>query len=685
MPAGAARRIRACKLLYNFVEKRIVCAPGRARQACFTIPKFQGLNYTYYLLFFLFNSWLPAAIGQVVLPGPFADSMIFQRGKPVRIWGKAAPGEKITVHFINKTAKTRAGKDGKWLLELPAQQAGGPYTMQLSASNTITLKDILVGDVFFCSGQSNMVHQVNIHDVTYANEIATAHYPQIRQFTVPTLTALAGPDADLPAGTWKAAVGENLRPFSAVAYFFAKKLFEKYHVPIGIINASVGGSPIEAWTSEEGLQQFPGIIKIVTANKDSAFLKGLNRSKNGSSEGQVQQDKGLSGPLPWYAVDFVPGNWRIINIPGYWEDQGARNLDGVVWYRRKIDIPVTMTGKPATVFLGRIVDADVLYINGKQAGFTTYQYPQRRYRIPAGLLKPGRNLFVIRVTNNSGKGGFVPGKPYCVFAGGDTVDLKGYWQYKVGEVYDRREAESDRGGINAQNLPTALYNAMVAPFTRYGIKGFLWYQGESNAGAPQQYEALQRSLIADWRNKWKDPSLPFLYVQLPNYMEVTYLPEESNWALVREAQLKTLSVPNTAMAVAIDLGEWNDIHPDNKKDVGERLALAAQKIVYGENIVYTGPLFRSAAIENNKIVISFTGTGSGLITNDGEAPGAIAIAGADKKFVWAQAKIEAGKLVVWSDRIGQPLYVRYAWADNPDNANLYNKEGLPASPFRTDE
>jgi sialate O-acetylesterase len=357
-----------------------------------------------------------------------------------------------------------------------------------------------------------------------------------------------------------------------------------------------------------------------------------------------------------------------------------------VWYRKEIDIPASMVGKATKVFLGRIVDADELYINGVRVGNTTYQYPQRRYAIPANVLKAGKNIFVVRVTNNAGKGGFVPDKPYCIFAGNDTVDLKGTWQYKVG-LMNRPFAGGGfgGGGINAQNQPTALYNAMVAPVINYSIKGFCWYQGESNAGKPQEYGALQTAQIHDWRNKWRQGELPFLYVQLPGFMDYNYLPSESGWAVLRQQQLNTLAVPNTAMAVAIDLGEWNDIHPDNKKDVGIRLALAARKLAYNENIVYSGPLFQSAQIDGSKIIVSFQHTGSGLITNDGEELSEFAIAGADKKFVWAKAKIEGDKIVVWSDEVKEPMYVRYAWADNPVNPNLYNKEQLPASPFTTEK
>lgn len=620
---------------------------------------------------------------QVKLPRLIRDSMILQRDKPINIWGWASAGERVIVKFNDKQYKTKSDEKGNWKILLLPIKAGGPYTMEISGKNKIRLKEILFGDVWFCSGQSNMVHQMNIHDVTYAKEIAEANYPQIRQFLIPALSNLQGPQDDLPAGSWKAAVGEDVRPFSAVAYFFAKKLFEKYKVPIGIINASVGGTPIESWTSEEGLKDFSALTATIQKNKDTAYINTQRNRPPDNTSGQLT-DRGLSGKTKWYDVSYVPKGWRNIAIPGYWEDQGIKDLNGVVWYRKEIDVPESMTGKPAKVFLGRIVDADILYINGKQIGATTYQYPQRRYTVPDDLLKTGKNIIVVKVINTFGKGGFVPDKPYCLFAGNDTIDLKGYWQYKVGEVFIPRSGAGG-GGIAAQNQPAALYNAMVSPVTNFTIKGFLWYQGESNAGRPEEYAKLQPVQIIDWRNKWKQGELPFLFAQLPGFMEYNYLPAESHWAMLRESQVKSLSVPNTGMAVTIDLGEWNDVHPDNKKDVGERLALVAEKVAYGENIVYSGPIFDSSKIESNKIIISFKNTGSGLISYDGEELSEFAIAGADKKFVWAKAKIEGDKVIVWNDDIKNPVFVRYAWADSPVNPNLFNKEGLPASPFRTDK
>jgi sialate O-acetylesterase len=609
--------------------------------------------------------------------------MILQRDAAIKIWGWASKSEKIAIKFNGRSYKTRADANGNWFVLLSPMKAGGPYTMDIAAGNKISLKDILIGDVWICSGQSNMVHQMNIHDVTYAKDIAEANDPQIRHFWIPTLTNLQGPQDDLPTGHWKSAIGDDVRPFSAVAYFFAKKVYEKYHVPIGLINASVGGTPIEAWTSEEGLKDFSSLLSTVQKNKDTAYINGLNRTAAANFIRPPQNDLGMMSEKKWFDISYVPKGWRSINIPGYWEDQGIKDLNGVVWYRKEIDLPQSMTGKPAKVFLGRIVDADILYINGKQIGNTTYQYPQRRYNVPADVLKAGKNIFVVRVINTAGKGGFVPDKPYCIFAGNDRVDLKGEWQYKVGEVYTPRSGALG-GGISAQNQPSALYNAMIAPLINYSVKGFLWYQGEANTGRPEEYAKLQPALINDWRNKWKQPDAPFLYVQLPGFMDYNYLPSESNWATLRESQLISLSVPKTAMVSAIDLGEWNDIHPDNKKDVGERLALAAFKVAYNEDLVYSGPIYRSSKIEGNKIIINFDHSGSGLTTNDGEELGEFAIAGADKKFVWAKARIEGNTVMVWNDSIANPMYVRYAWADNPVNPNLYNKEGLPASPFRTD-
>ncbi len=629
------------------------------------------------ICFILFQS----TEAQIKTPKLISNGMVLQRDQKLNIWGTASPNEKISLSLDGKTYKTKATESGDWSILIPPHPAGGPFEVNIKGKNEILIKDVLFGDVWFCSGQSNMVHQLQHHDVTYAQDIKNANNSQIRQFLVPTITNLTGSVKDYPENTsWKVCNPENVRNFSAVAYFFALKIYESQKVPIGIINASVGGTPIEAWTSEAGFTDFKEILSTITKNKDTSYVNELYR-KSRFTPAPIN-DKGVLEDPKWYETTYQPQNWKNINIPGYWEDQGIKDLNGVVWYRNEVDIPVSMAGKEAKVFLGRIIDADELYINGKKIGNTGYQYPQRRYAVPANLLKSGKNVFVIKVTNSVGKGGFVPDKPYCIFAGKDTVDLKGTWTYKVGEVFVPNTNPAFPR-FSAQNQPASLFNAMAAPATRYTIKGVLWYQGESNSGKPEAYENLQKTQIQDWRKKWNNPDLPFLYVQLPNFMDANYLPAESNWAQMREAQRKTLDMPNTAMAVAIDLGEWNDIHPDNKKDVGERLALAARKLAYQENLVASGPLFESLTQTRNKLLISFSSIGSGLKSKDGEALREFAVAGFDKKYFWAKAKITGDKIEVWSEEVPQPVAVRYAWADNPD-VNFYNESDLPASPFQAE-
>lgn len=626
----------------------------------------------------------PSLFSQVRLPRVIGDSMVLQRDARIRIWGWAAAGEKVKIRFNGKNFSTTTNADGKWVLLLPAMKAGGPYTMDIVASNRISLKDILVGDVWICSGQSNMVLPMERVKEKYPEEIAGAHYSAIRHFFIPTMYEFGKMHDDLPSGSWKPADPQNVLQFSAAAYFFAKAIYEKYHVPIGLINSSVGGTPVEAWISEEGLKPFPGYLEAARKFSDKAYVDSVKAASSRPSPLSNQKDKGLNGAHPWYDTAYVPDGWHPIEVPGYWADQGIKGLNGVVWYRKEIEVPATMTGMPAKLFMGRIIDADYLYVNGVLAGSVAYQYPPRRYELPAGLLKPGKNIIVIRVVNFGGKGGFVPDKPYYIAAGGQTIGLKGDWQYKVGEAF--APDPMARPVVSLQNQPAGLFNAMIAPLVNYAVKGFLWYQGESNAGRPADYRELLTALIGDWRRLWSLGELPFLYVQLPNFMEVQYLPSESQWALLREAQLKTLSVSHTAMTVTIDLGEWNDVHPLNKKAVGDRLAYAAEKLAYGStDVVASGPLYHSSKIDGNRVIIDFTNTGSGLMAKDGDELEQFAIAGSDKKFVWAKAVIRDNQVIVWSDELPHPAYVRYAWADNPDGANLYNREGLPASPFRTDE
>jgi len=623
---------------------------------------------------------------QVRLPHLIGDSMVLQRNTPIHIWGWASPGETVILQFNNKAYHTKTGTDGKWAVQLAPMQAGGPYEMQISAANNINLKNILIGDVWICSGQSNMVLPMERVKERYPDEIAQANYPAIRQFFLPTVYNFNKEQEDVPPGKWIAANPQTVMAFSAAAYFFAKDLYVKYQVPIGLINTSVGGSPAEAWLSEDALKAFPKYYAVLRQCKDSLYIDSIKKADNAESatwyKNVNDNDNGLRGSLPWYDTAYNTSNWQTMQLPGYWGDNDAtlKGVNGAVWFRKEIDVPANMADKEAKLMLGRIVDMDIAYINGVQCGTTGYQYPPRRYTIKAGLLKPGKNVLVVRVINTGGKGGFVPDKPYTLTAGGYTIALIGAWQYKLGTT-----SKPLPSSTFFQYKPTGLFNSMVSPLVNYNVKALLWYQGESNAVQPQEYFSLLPALINDWRTHWHDKNLPFLYVQLPNFMAERPQPAESDWAMLREAQRKTLAMPNTAMAVTIDIGEWNDIHPLDKKDVGDRLALAAEKLVYGEkSVVASGPLYQSIKIEGGKAIISFTSIGGGLVAKGSDTLRYFAIAGADKKFVWAKAIIQGGKVIVWSDAVPHPIAVRYAWADNPAGANLYNSGGLPASPFTTE-
>ncbi|MGR3810778.1 sialate O-acetylesterase [Jiulongibacter sp. NS-SX5] len=625
------------------------------------------------MLYYLFGFESSA---QIVLPKLVSDGMVLQREKPVKIWGWSSPKERIILTFDQQKFKTKADESGNWEITLPAHNAGGPFEFVLKGKNEIRLENVLFGDVWLAAGQSNMVHQMQHHDVTYAKDIAEASNSQIRQFLVPTTPELNGPLEDFKGGSWKEANPENVREFSAAAYFFAQQIYEEEKVPIGIINASVGGTPIEAWTSEEGLADFEELTKKIQQNKDEEYVRSLRRAP---SVKKAVVDRGLTGENKWFELSYEPKNWRQITVPGYWEDQGLKDLNGTVWYRKEVDVPEGLANDEAKIFIGRVIDADEVYINGEKVGGRTYQYPQRIYPIDPGVLKAGKNTIVVKVTNYGGKGGFVPDKPYYIASVQDTVSLTGTWSYKIGEVF--YPGNSGGGyGFSAQNQPTALYNGMVAPAENYGLKGILWYQGESNTGRPFAYEALQKAQVVNWREQFKQGELPFIYVQLPNFMDYTFVPTESNWAQLRESQRKALSVSNTAMVVGIDLGEWNDIHPDDKKSVGERMALSALKLAYGKDIIANGPTVSKVERVGDEVLIHFDHVAGALQSKDGEEIREFALAEYDKQFKWADVEIDGESIVLKADGISQPRFIRYAWANNPD-VNLINGVGLPAVPF----
>ncbi|HEV7382282.1 MAG TPA: sialate O-acetylesterase [Dyadobacter sp.] len=634
-----------------------------------------------FLLFFL----SPDLFADIRLPQLIADNMVLQRDRPITVWGWAAPKEKVTVTFRNKSQSTVTAANGLWEMQLPAQPAGTGFDLILKGKNQIKIKNIALGDVWLCSGQSNMVINMERVKELFPEDIASANYPDIRNFFIPTLADMNGPKQDLPKSEWKMANGADVLSIGAVTYFFARDLYNQYKVPIGIINSSVGGTPIEAWISEEGYKNFDEIQKIISRNKDTSYVRSKTFRPGAIAANSEAFDTGRKEH--WESESYLPERWRNFNIPGFWEDQGLKDLDGVVWFRREFEVPANWVGKSVKLFMGRIVDADEMYVNGKKIGGTGYQYPPRRYEIPSDLLKAGKNTFVIRVVNQMGKGGFVPDKPYVMTLDDQQLDLKGTWQYKVGQVYQPAKAPGAGSmPLIAQNQPTALYNAMVAPVLPMKLKGFIWYQGESNVAKANDYNKWMPALINDWRNLWKSENLPFLVVQLPNFQDIDFQPAESSWAVLREAQYGALQLKNTAVTVTLDLGEWNDIHPLNKKDIGKRLALSARNLAYGDkNVVYSGPKLKSQTLSGDKVLLTFDDVADGIQSKDGEDLRWFALADYDKKFVWAKAKI-IGKdqIELTSDAVKKPEYVRYGWQDNPEGINFYNSAGLPASPFRTD-
>jgi sialate O-acetylesterase len=623
---------------------------------------------------------------QVKLPKLISNGMILQREANVKIWGRASGGEKISIRFVDSTYFTAANNNGEWEVILPKLKAGGPYNMQINASNSITINDILIGDVWVCSGQSNMGFVMQDAASIYGDEIANSTNKYIRQFTVPNKYDFHVEHKDLAQGSWQSANPKTILRFSAVAYFFAKKLYEKYKIPIGLINSSLGGSRTESWMSQDALKQFPNLYEESQKYKDSSLIVQTEKQDRERSiawnKMANDNDESRKDPQgPWYNQELNTSGWNEMKVPGKWADTKLGYINGVVWFRRDFDVPASLAGKQCELKLGRIVDADSVFINGTFIARGFSMYMQRNYDIPSNVLKEGKNNIVVRIVNTAGKGGFVGGKPYEIIAGNDKIDLKGNWKFKLGYKMDPLPEQTF-----IMWKAAGLYNTMISPLLNYAIKGVIWYQGESNTSRSIEQRELFPALIKNWRDKWKLGEFPFLFVQLPNFVERTDELPESDWALFRESQLRTLSVPNTGMAVTIDVGEWNDIHPLDKKDVGIRLALAAQKLAYGDNkVVYSGPIYESVKIVGNKIILSFNHRGSGLVSKGNRILKCFTIAGADKKFIQADAKIKGDKVIVWNDKISKPVAVRYAWADNPEGANLYNKEGLPASPFRTDD
>jgi sialate O-acetylesterase len=593
----------------------------------------------------------------IKLPRLISDGAILQRNVELKIWGWASVGEKVELDFKNISYNTVADQNGRWKLILPSQKEGGPYEMIFKGNNELTMQ--------------------RLRD-QYPDIIEHCENSDIRQFLVPDRYDFNAEHEDLKSGSWKEASPENIFNFSGVAYFFARALYDKYQVPVGLINAALGGSPVEAWMSEDALMEFPEAYQEMQLFKDSTLNRDIEQKDQSRQRAWYAKlnsdDRGFVPGKEWFLEDVDDSDWDEMEVPGFWADQKPGDINGVVWFRKRITIPRTMAGKEARLWLGRIVDQDHVYVNGKFVGTTGYQYPPRKYTVPEGLLKEGENTITVRIINEQGKGGFILDKPYFLDTEDEYIDLKGLWKYRVGAEMPPLESPTF-----IRWKPGGLFSAMIAPLLPYKMKGVIWYQGESNADHPQSYSRTFPALIRDWRERWQMGDFPFIYVQLANFMEETREPTESNWAALRQAQLETLSVPNTGMAVIIDIGEWNDIHPLNKQDVGNRLAQQAFKLAYNEPISASSPIPVKHKFSKNSVTVWFSSRD--LVSINGEPLRLFEISNDGKKFHMASAKIKGGKVIIWNDNIINPTVVRYAWSDNPEKANLFSSEGLPASPF----
>ena len=618
---------------------------------------------------------------QVRVANVFSGHMVLQRNAAVPVWGWAAKGEKVTVAFHNQTKQTVAGKDGKWMINLDNETAGGPYTLSVKGKkNSIELKDILVGEVWICSGQSNMEWPLNA-TLNAEKEMAGASYSQLRQIKIDHTVSVA-PEEDCKTAGWEVCTPASAGNFTAVGYYFAKELQKELNVPIGLINTSWGGTIVETWISKTGLQSntdFAAVAKQLPANREQFQKEQLaGIQKNVAAFQYSEPAEKTEG---WELADYNDTRWSNLSVPKGWEEQGLNGLDGTVWYRKTITLTAAQAAKDAIVWLGKIDDCDVTFINGKKVGETCVYDRVRKYAIPAGLLKEGKNVIAVKVLDTGGGGGFWgDAADVKIEMAEGTLSLAGEWKARV-------DVKASIVSVSPNSMPTLLYNTMIHPLVPFAIKGAIWYQGESNAGWAQQYAVSFPLLIQDWRSKFNQGNFPFYYVQLASFNASNQNSTTgSKWAELRDAQLKTLQLPNTGMAVTSDIGDAKDIHPRNKLDVGKRLSLWALKNDYGKNNTASGPIYKNMQVENDHVKIEFENIAGGLKATGnkyGYLQGFM-IAGKDQQFKWAKAWIKDNAVIVWSDEVTAPVAVRYAWTDDNSEGNLFNSLGLPASPFRTD-
>ncbi len=650
-----------------------------------SIPRLKSILL---IAFLLFTSQFIQA--KILLPSVFSNNMVLQQKTNAAIWGKTDAGKavKVTVSWnkINYGAIADAG--GNWKIKVATPGYGGPYTITISDGELLVLNNVLIGDVWICSGQSNMEMPLAGWGKIFNSEkeIAAAQYPNIRLLQAEHVTSnFPLNDAKVVNGGWQECNPKYIAEFSSTAYFFAREVYEKTKIPIGLIHTSWGGTIAEAWTSAESLKKMAdfsaAVDKIQQSAKNPSTISYEEKLYNWVKITNDKDSGNQDGQMKWALTESA--SWKNMTLPTLWEDAALKNFDGVVWFTKKITIPENWKRDGAKLNLGTIDDNDITFINGVKVGETVGYNIERKYTIPANLLKVGENTITVRVFDSGGGGGIYGDTKDLNLTNGaaDKISLAGEWKYKIG--LDFKNIEPKPSEENGPNRPTVLYNAMVHPYQQFSIKGAIWYQGESNADRAYQYRELFPTMIKDWRQKWAQGDFPFYFVQLANFMQIDQTPVESAWAELREAQQKTLALPNTGMATIIDIGDAKDIHPKNKQEVGRRLALIALAKTYGQKINYAGPVYQSNKIEGKQILLTFGNSQNGLKTADGEALTGFAIAGADKKFYWAKASILGNQIIVSSPQVANPVAVRYAWGNNP-LCNLVSNDGLPASPFRTD-
>jgi len=623
-----------------------------------------------------------AAGAAVRLPVLLSDHAVLQRGEPIPVWGWADAGEAVRVRWRGHDWRTRADASGRWRIRLPAQAAGGPYTLEVSASNTLRVEDLLVGDVWIASGQSNMEFELADSDGGAAEVAAAAAHPRIREIKVPRTVAFE-PREDLAAAAWQPAGPATAGTFSAVAWHFARRLEGELGVPVGIVDSSWGGTHLETWTSRAGLARDADFAEAMARLPRSAAELGALR------QAQLEQmltrwQPGLPAlaaePEGWAAIDHDDHAWPTLNTPGIWEEQGLDGLDGTVLMRREVTLDAAQAAAPATLSLGTIDDRDRTWVNGVSVGGLDDWDKPRRYALPAGLLRPGRNVIAVEVIDDGGDGGFY-GDPALLRLelGPTAIPLAGRWRARVLDMLHRTVPD-------ANDMATLLFNGMVSPLTRWPAAGVIWYQGESNVPRAAQYARTLPLMIDDWRRAWGRPALPFYIVQLASFMPLKdNRLDTSAWAELRDAQRQAARLPHAGLAVTIDIGAADDIHPRNKRDVGLRLAGLALHDLHRRPIEARGPEWRAQRIEGKRIVLSFDHVGAGLATRERGAPlRGFAVADAQGRFHAATATIEGRQVIVSSADVPAPKAVRYAWVDNAGEANLVSLDGLPAGPFRTD-